>query len=101
MPAFRKVELKRTPFSPSKFLKVTAAMYASAGFVLYYMQRKFLFHPVKLPHWYQFNFNIPFCEVNIPFNENDNCNLVQFFPQDQVSKGVVLYFHGNRDNINR
>ena len=57
-------------------------------------------HPKRLPPDYKFQFNFPFKEINIPFNKKDNLNLVQFFP-DQVSKGVVLYFHGNRENINR
>ena len=27
--------------------------------------------------------------------------MFSFFPQDSIPKGVVLYFHGNRDNVNR
>lgn len=27
--------------------------------------------------------------------------MVKFFPKDAVRKGVVLYFHGNKENINR
>ena len=26
-------------------------------------------------------------------------NLIQFFPGDSVPKGVVIYFHGNPDNV--
>jgi pimeloyl-ACP methyl ester carboxylesterase len=44
---------------------------------------------------------MPFREVNIPYSEQSNINLVQFFPKDSVRKGVVLYFHGNRQNIER
>ena len=60
-----------------------------------------MFHPVPLPPDYQFKFDIPFKEINIPLNTKDNLNIVQFFPQESIPKGVVLYFHGNRDNVNR
>ena len=39
--------------------------------------------------------------MNIPLNAKDNLNIVQFFTKDSMPKGVVLYFHGNRDNVNR
>ena len=68
---------------------------------LYYLQEKFLFHPVTLPLDYQFKFKAPFKEINIPLNATDNLNLVQFFPNDSMPKGVVLYFHGNKGNVNR
>ena len=68
---------------------------------MYYLQEKLLFHPVPLPPDYQFKFNMPFQEVNIPLNSKDNLNIVRFLTPDPIPKGVVLYFHGNRDNINR
>jgi uncharacterized protein len=82
-------------------IKVIALVYCSVGIALYYLQEKLLFHPVKLPGDYTFKFNVPFKEINIPLNTKDNLNLVQFLPEDSIAKGVVLYFHGNRDNINR
>lgn len=60
-----------------------------------------MFHPVALPPDYQFKFDIPFEEINIALNEKDNLNLVKFFPRDSISKGVILYFHGNRGNLTR
>jgi hypothetical protein len=44
---------------------------------------------------------MPFKEINIPFNKIDTINLVKFFPKDAVRKGVVIYFHGNKENITR
>lgn len=44
---------------------------------------------------------MPFQEIDIPFNKKDTISLVKFFPANSTSKGVVLYFHGNKDNINR
>lgn len=84
-----------------KLVKIILVVYCSAGIALYYLQEKLLFRPKPLPPGYQFKFNMPFKEVNIPLNKTDNLNIVQFFPGDSIPKGVVLYFHGNRDNLNR
>jgi alpha-beta hydrolase superfamily lysophospholipase len=100
MTEFQKNKIKRRPHKGWKVLQIIIIVYCSAGIALYYLQEKFLFHPVPLLPDYQFKFNIPFREVNIPLNTKDNLNVVQFFTQDSIPKGVVLYFHGNRDNVN-
>jgi uncharacterized protein len=84
-----------------RWIKVLLFLYAAIGIGLYYLQELFLFHPQKLPKNFVYNFNVPFEEINIPFNEKDTVNLVKFFPKDSVRKGVVLYFHGNKENIIR
>lgn len=81
--------------------KAVIIIYCSIGIALYYLQEKLMFHPDPLPHDYVFKFNVPFNEINIPMNSRDTLNLVQFFPKEGRAKGVVLYFHGNRGNINR
>lgn len=81
--------------------KVVIILYCGVGIALYYLQEKLMFHPESLPYNYAFKFEIPFKEVNIAMNANDNLNLVQFFPSAMQTRGVVLYFHGNRGNINR
>lgn len=81
------------------WLKILLILYGSVGIALYYLQNRFLFHPEKLPRNYVFNFDQPFKEVEIPFNETDTLNMVQFFPKDSIRKGVVVYYHGNKDNI--
>lgn len=101
MPEFQKNKIKRKPFRGWRLIKIIVVVYCSAGIALYYLQEKLMFHPTPLPPGYQFKFAIPFKEVNIPFNKNDNLNMVQFLTRDRAPKGVVLYFHGNRDNINR
>ncbi len=84
-----------------RWIKVVVLLYCIIGIALYYLQNKFLFHPVLLERTYQYKFDSPFAEVDIPVNETDTINLVKFFPADSVRKGVVIYFHGNRSNINR
>jgi alpha-beta hydrolase superfamily lysophospholipase len=84
-----------------KWIKIIVIIYCSIGIALYYLQEKFLFHPVKLDSNYTYQFDMPFKEINIPFNKIDTINLVKFFPKDAVRKGVVIYFHGNKENITR
>ena len=83
-----------------RWIKIILLIYFVVGFALYYFQEKILLHPQPLSIDYVYHFNVPFKEVNIPINKNENLNIVQFFPKDSVRKGVVLYFHGNMQNIN-
>ena len=84
-----------------RWIKVIVLLYAVIGFTLYYLQERFLFHPEKLAADYTYHFDGPFTELNIPFNEKDTMNMVKFFPKDSIRKGVVLYYHGNKENIGR
>src|SRR4051812_42782780 len=82
-----------------RWLKLAALIYASIGLGLYAFQEEFLFHPKKLSRDHVFKFDQPFEEANIPFNENDTINMVKFFPKDSLRKGIVIYYHGNMENI--
>ncbi|MGG9970342.1 alpha/beta hydrolase [Ferruginibacter sp. SUN002] len=84
-----------------RWLKVLTIIYCVIGIALYYLQENFLFHPTVLDRNYQFQFNMPFEEVKIPFSKTDTISMVKFFPKDSVRRGVVVYFHGNKDNIDR
>ena len=70
------------------------------GLGLYFLQDKFLFHPTKLEGSYKYKFDIPFKEVAIPYKEKDTISLVKFTTDNKIKKGIVLYFHGNMENIN-
>lgn len=82
-------------------LKIAVIVYVVCGVVLYFIQGKILFHPRKLPADHSFSFQQPFNEINLPVSAEKNINIVQFTVADSVCKGVVLYFHGNRKNIER
>ena len=84
-----------------KWLKVLVFLYAVIGIALFFLQDYFLFHPVKLNRNYRYQFNVPFEEVDIPFSKTDTISMIKFFPADTVRRGVVIYFHGNKGNINR
>ena len=82
-------------------IKIIVLLYSVIGIALFYLQDYFLFHPRALARNYQYHFDTPFSEVDIPFNTTDTLNMVKFFPGGTVRRGVVIYFHGNKGNINR
>jgi alpha-beta hydrolase superfamily lysophospholipase len=80
-------------------LKSLTVIYIVGGVILYFIQDFILFHPAVLPKTHSFAFAQPFKEVNIQV-QNRNLNIVQF-TADSNKKGIVLYFHGNRQNVER
>ena len=84
-----------------KWFQITALIYIAIGVALYFLQDKFLFHPEKLPADYKYQFDIPFQQIDLPVTGEKNLSIVQFTVPDSLRKGFVLYFHGNRQNINR
>jgi alpha-beta hydrolase superfamily lysophospholipase len=72
-------------------------IYTLAGILLYFTQDLFLFHPRKLSRDHQFHFTQPFKEENILI-DGRNLNIIQFQPLSKP-KGVVLFFHGNMENV--
>jgi fermentation-respiration switch protein FrsA (DUF1100 family) len=81
-----------------RWLIIILVLYLAAGITLYFAQDSIMFHPEKLDEDYVFRFEEPFREINIPVTDKKNLNILQFTVPDSVCKGVVLYFHGNRDN---
>jgi alpha-beta hydrolase superfamily lysophospholipase len=81
-----------------RWIKVLLVIYCVVGIALYYLQDKLMFHPEPVDKNANYSFNIPYKEVNIPFTESININIIQFTTTGKP-KGVVLYFHGNRKNI--
>jgi uncharacterized protein len=84
-----------------RFVKIFILVYCTIGIALYFFQYKLFFHPEPLPREYKYQFDDPHAELNIPYSESSNMNVVRFLPDTPRPKGVVLYFHGNRTNISR
>ncbi len=80
-------------------IKIILLLYAIIGIALFYLQENFLFHPKKLAATYVFNFKDSFTEIKIPFTDTDTISVVKFFPKSNLNKGVVIFYHGNKDNI--
>lgn len=66
-----------------------------------YLFKKSLFRPVKLPEDYHFKFSEPYQEHFLKTPDGVLLNLLSFKAATTPSKGVVLYFHGNRHNLQR
>ncbi|MES1222248.1 MAG: alpha/beta fold hydrolase, partial [Bacteroidota bacterium] len=81
-----------------RWIKIILMLYGIIGIAIYYCQDYILFHPEKTAKDHSYNFAVPHKEVNIPYNDSSNINIIQFTTEDRP-KGVVLYFHGNRKNI--
>ena len=84
-----------------KWVLTVFIIYIAGGIFLYYFQDKLLFHPSVLPADYRYNFPIPFREINLAVTKEKNISIIQFKVPDSICRGVVLYFHGNMQNINR
>ncbi|UYQ92012.1 lysophospholipase [Chitinophaga horti] len=82
-----------------KILIWAIAVYITGGIVLYFIQEKLIFHPTVLPMNYQYKFDVPFEELLIPINKKEKISAVLF--KAEKSHGIVLYFHGNGQNIER
>ena len=84
-----------------RWVKVIIIVYCLIGSVLYYLQERFLFHPVALPANHQFHFPGKYQELSIPYNKTDTISIVRFMPDTGKPKGAVVYYHGNKQNIER
>lgn len=84
-----------------RWIKAIIIIYCGIGIGLYFFQDHFLFHPEIIPRDQKLTFDKPFQEMDIPFGKTDTINMVKFFPKDSIRKGIVLYYHGNKQNILR
>ncbi len=82
-----------------RILKVTLLLYGIIGIALHALQDKILFHPKSLNTDYTFSFKEPFQEIFIAENESDTIHMVHFQSTSSLRKGDILYFHGNRNNL--
>lgn len=74
-------------------------IYCTVGIALYYLQDAILLHPRPLPRNHIYTFNQNFEEQFIPFSKTDTLALIKFTAMDSVKKGLVIYFHGNKNNV--
>ncbi|HRH49697.1 MAG TPA: alpha/beta hydrolase [Panacibacter sp.] len=94
------VLVRKKKFNLKKLLLIIFLVYILVGAALYFLQDKFLFHPTPLPPGYTFAFKDSFTEQQLYYDNNTSFNIVKFkVPEHVTKKGVVIYFHGNMDNI--
>ena len=78
---------------------IILVIYITIGIAFYFFQDLILFHPVSLKRDYKYDFTVPYKEFNIPVNEESNLNVIQFPATHSITKGAVVYLHGNKKNI--
>ena len=88
--------LRKTWF---RWIKIILLIYCIIGIALYYGQEKLMFKPVAIPKDSTYRFDVPYKELNLAYNASSNINILQFQTPDTPVKGVILYFHGNAENI--
>lgn len=88
--------------SLKKFIKATLKtllfLYLVICIGLYFFQEKLIFFPRQLPSNFEFSFQRPFKEVQIPVDPPEQLNGL-WFKQDS-SKGLIFYLHGNAGALN-
>lgn len=84
-----------------KFLKYALLVYLVLCGLFYFYQHLFYFQPKKLDvkHALTFPVRIRFQEAKIKFDSATEVDIVKFLPNTPKPKGVVLFFHGNRYNV--
>jgi alpha-beta hydrolase superfamily lysophospholipase len=76
-----------------------AFAYILISALLYLFQERFIFHPAPLDKGLVYPFSHRFSEHFVPLASGDSLNLLWF--RSNTSHGLVLYYHGNADNLLR
>ena len=78
-----------------------AGVYILGISLFYLFQKQLIFRPKKLAKGYTFDFQAQFQEYFFDTPDGEQVNALFFPTSNNSSKGVVLYFHGNADNLKR
>lgn len=81
-------------------LLALVAVYLLMVTFLYFFQEQLIYQPEQLPANYVYQFNQPSEEFFIPAHDGVKLNAL-LFRTSVPAKGLLLYFHGNRDNLQR
>lgn len=82
-----------------RWINIVLVVYLLGGVAVYLFQDKMIFHPETVAAEALYTFPQPHKDVTIDLDGNYKMNVVRFTTADSISKGVVLYFHGNMKNI--
>jgi len=83
-----------------RWLKIFVLFYCIIGIALYYGQNGLLFHPQAVSRQLPYDLGAPYREVNLSYDKETNLNILQIRADSttDTTRGVVLYFHGNKNN---
>jgi hypothetical protein len=88
-------------FRSKKNLIILIGAYCLVIMVLYGFHKQIVFQPSSLEKSYTFKFAHSFSELYLEDENTDQRLHALFFPAEDSARGVVLYFHGNADNLQR
>lgn len=84
-----------------KILLTLSVSYLLINTLLYFFQEKFIFQPTRLEQDYNYSFEQAFEELFLEDKQQSLRINALFFPALDTSKGLILYLHGNADNLQR
>jgi len=84
----------------AKILGILGLVYGVAALGFNLFQDQFVFQSEPLPKSHAYKFDQPFEEHFVATETGDTLNAL-LFRTTQPSKGLILYFHGNADNLQR
>ncbi len=65
------------------------------------LQKYIIFRPVGLSTSYSYDFDATFEELFLQTLDGEHINALHFTTTATIRKGIILYFHGNADNLKR
>jgi pimeloyl-ACP methyl ester carboxylesterase len=83
-----------------KIAGIVSLFLLASAIISYVFQDKLIFQADTLQPDYRFSFNQPYEEYFITTPDSQVINALWFKPA-QPAKGLVIYFHGNADNLQR
>lgn len=86
---------------PIRIFVAVIILYTVVACLFYFFQGRLIFQGIALPHDHKYTFNQKFKEYFIPTSDGENINALLFQSQQDSSKGLILYFHGNAGNLQR
>ena len=87
--------------SAGRIFIVVLLLYGVIAALFYFFQDTFIFQGTALSKDHVFKFNQKFEEHFIPTSDGQTINALLFHSQQDSSKGLILYFHGNAGNLQR
>jgi len=82
-----------------KFIFGSLLLYLLLLIMMYFFQEKIIFKKTVLPQNYKFQSSYPFQEVFLDGEKNGKIHSLWF--KSKSSKGVIVYYHGNRAGLER
>jgi hypothetical protein len=67
---------------------------------VYAFQQRMVFQPIRLPTQFAYPFTAPFEEHWLDTEDGERINAL-YFPAAARSRGIILYLHGNKGNLQR